>query len=60
MESQAARIDTPWVELVGMKLVVVPRPGLILALLPKLRSVFEAGDCLRLPIVNVKLAEVGK
>lgn len=42
-----------------MRLVVVPSPGLILALLPRLLSLFEAGDCLRLPIVNVKLA-VGK
>lgn len=43
-----------------MKLVVAPSPGLILALFPKLPSLFEAGVCVRLPIVNVKLAEVGK
>lgn len=43
-----------------MSLVVAPSPGLILALLPRLLSLLEAGVCLRLPIVNVKLAEVGK
>lgn len=46
--------DAPGVEVVGMSLVVAPSPEVILALLPRLLSLFEAGDCLRLPIVNVK------
>lgn len=47
-------------EVVEARLVVVPSPGLILAWLPKLLLPFEAGSCLRLPIVNEELAEVEK